>query len=521
MAMKLKALCLGTLLASACSSGSLSGAAASDLQNGGDPTLAVIDTGELRGVVEGNTVSFRGIPYATAPIAALRWAPPQAAASWQGVRDASQFGARCLQQGTDGGAVGQEDCLFLNVWVPNPLPPTPLPIIVFVHGGDWIKGAGSLPGYDGAVLAQAGPAMVVTLNYRLGALGYFALQGLAQEQASGTTGNYGLLDQMAALAWVKRNAHSFGGDSSRVLLWGQSAGAWSTFMHLASPLGRDLFSRAFSESGGTYARPLAFALRQGFDFAAQQGCTGTNVLQCMRGLPKEALLASPTEGVWDPVIDGYVLTEPVMTTFQNGNQNPVPLLMGSTSDEFGLPNMSTTPPVSSIVTEQDYESALTTKFGAASLSAILAQYPSSAYASVQAAYLAVNNDALLSCPNRRLARYVVASQPEPVWRYIWTHTDSSGPFAPYGPVHASDLASWFGNFTGGFAPTTDEQALSAQMVGAVTAFAATGNPNGNGTGVAWPQYDGSTDPYLDLDVPASAAAGYLSAQCDFWDGLPN
>jgi para-nitrobenzyl esterase len=499
-----------------------------DASDSGEPsTLVMVAGGSLQGVVEGTTVSFRGIPYASPPVGTLRWAPPAAPPTWTGIRDATAFGNFCPQFDSEGLQVGAEDCLFVNVWTPVVRSSSPLPVIFFIHGGDWINGAGSYAAYDGSLLAEAGPAVVVTLNYRLGALGFLALPELVAEDPNASTGNYGLLDQLAALGWVHENIAAFGGDPTRVTMWGQSAGAWSTLMHLASPLGRGLFANAFSESGGTGARSLATSESVlGSLYASAVGCAGdagAGLLACLRAVAgPQVLVPAPSDYSWGPVIDGYVLTEPVMTTFAAGRQSHVPLLLGTTSREYGSAGLPVTPPgasVASVTTLAQYEAAVPLLVGESNTAQVLALYPASAYTSPQAAYIAMLDDWGMFCPMRRVARDFVASQSQPVWRYLYSHTDSNGPLANAGPVHAADLPFWFGTFPSfDFTPDSTETALSTTMAGYLTRFAATGNPNG-GELAAWPTYVGDADPYLGFaDVPA-AGAGIDTSACDFWDSL--
>jgi para-nitrobenzyl esterase len=514
--------------------GSKSEASQAARDSGAAPLVVTVAGGTLQGIVDGASVSFRGIPYAAPPVGALRWARPGPAPTWTGVRDASLVASYCLQYDSDGAPVGDEDCLFLNVWTPGEHSSSSLPVIFFIHGGDWTTGTGSYVGYDGSLLAAAGPAVVVTINYRLGPLGFLPLPALAAEDPNGSTGNYGLLDQLAALQWVKQNIAAFGGNPKRVTLWGQSAGAWSTLMHLASPLGRGLFARAVSESGGVGLRDLATTESLvGEPYAAELGCAGDGgvavdggaaLLACLRKVPESRVLEpAPADDSWGPVIDGYFLTEPLMTTFNAGTQAHVPLMLGTTSLEYGsagLPVIPPGPPVASVTTLAEYENAVTLLFGESNAASILATYPASSYASPQAAYIAMLDDWGMFCPMRRVARAFVASQSESVWRYLFSHVDSNGVQASIGPVHASDLPFWFGTFAAfDFTPDSAEVELSSAMQGYVTRFAAAGDPNGDGATI-WPTYAKSTDPFIDFTNTPTVDAGLDTSACDFWDNLP-
>jgi para-nitrobenzyl esterase len=511
-------------LVAACSVGALSGArpsAGTFVSNDGVVTL---DSGRVQGTQEVGTWAWRGIPYAAPPVGDLRWKPPAPPASWSDVLDGSQPGNQCLQT-KQGQVIGNEDCLYLNVWAPAARPSASLPVIVFVHGGDWIGGAGSWALYDGAYLAEHGPAIVVTINYRLGALGFLAHEALAEEDPHGSTGNYGLLDQFAALAWVQRNAAAFGGDPTRVLLWGQSAGAWSTLMHLASPLGRDLFSRAFSESGGTFAQGLVSAEANGAAYAATltdangSPCSdAADVLACMRGVTDPSAIAiAPPQTAWDPVIDNYVLVDKVETTFMNGTEAHVPLIIGTGSVEYAGGLLKANPPITSVTSETRYDDAVMHLFPVR-YNDVLAEYPAASFPSARAAYVAMLDDSAMLCPTRRTARAIVASpQAAPVWRYVYAHADSTGAYATYGASHAVDLPFWFHTFSAvlNFTPDQDELSMSDDLVGYLTRFAATGDPNAP-TSPSWPAYDGS-DPYITLDTTIGSGQGYHPVRCDFWD----
>jgi para-nitrobenzyl esterase len=496
-----------------------------------DSTLVTVAQGALNGAVasDGSTLVWRGVPYAAPPIGPLRWRPPAPLPAWTGVRDATNWPSACVQQPSEiiagGTPIGDEDCLYLNIWAPAGYSGKHLPVVLFVHGGDWITGAGWWSTFNGLYLASHGPAVVVTINYRLGALGFLALDALAAEDTNHTTGNYGLLDQRAALQWVQQNIAAFGGDPTRVLLWGHSAGGYSALMHMASPLSHGLFSRAFSESGGTGVRLLSNATSVGAQFAMGLGCQGAALLSCLRAVPALGLAAPPPSSSWGPVVDGYVLTEPPLTTLTAGTHWHVPLFLGSTANEPQNPSALPVPPVASITSESAYEAAISANFGAAKQPSILLEYPSSSYASLGEAYIAVLSDGLWTCPTRGIARAVAASQTEPVWRSFWNHTDSSGPQAPFGAGHGVDRPYWFYNFFAlqdqygsPFNPNASEQAMGLTMTRYVANFVATGDPNGTGL-PAWPAYLSASDPYLQLDDKIVAGAGVRTAACDFWDGL--
>lgn len=479
---------------------------------GRDGPVVETDRGPVRGVHTGSVDVWKGIPYAKAPVGPLRWAPPVAPERWSDARDATAFGSICPQLGDDGSVVGDEDCLSLNVWAPADRGGEPVPVILFIHGGYWIVGASESPVYDGGNLAARGPAVVVTINYRLGALGYLARPELAAEQPSHTTGNYGILDQVAALEWVQRNVAAFGGDPDRVVVWGQSAGAWSVLIHMVSPLSTGLFSRGFAESGATRVQDLALAQASGASYADARGCS---TVACLRALPVAAAVDDSI--AWGPTIDGHVLTQPIMKTLLEGPRSPVPTIIGTAANEFA--NMRPDPPIAAVVDEATYQAAIAHVFGEQDAAAILERYPASSFESPRAAYLAALNDGRMTCANRRIARALAAADSAPTWRYVWNHRDSAGPFRPIGPAHASDLRYWFANFNNGFSPQSEELELAGSMGAYVTSFAATGDPNGDGSS-EWPAYDETRDATLMLDVVLAAPTdGYRSVWCDFWDSL--
>ncbi len=297
---------------------------------------------------------FRGIPYAAPPIEDFRFREPQPVARWAGVRNARQFGPRCMQSAVAGkpdfrSAAMSEDCLYLNVWTGAKGADQKLPVLVYFHGGAFVSGDGSEPRYDGANLASRG-MIAVTVNYRLGAFGFLAPPGAAGESSHGTAGNYGLLDQVAALRWVRDNIAQFGGDPSKVTIAGNSAGADAVSAHMASPLSRDLFARAIGQSGAAFA-PNAIWTREQAERAAQEfsARVGASSLQQLRSLPARTLLAATAQPLrsdkpvtFRPSIDGYFLTESPEQVFARGGQAHVPLMVGSNAH---APAQAVTAPV--------------------------------------------------------------------------------------------------------------------------------------------------------------------------------
>ena len=480
------------------------------------------ESGMVRGVERGGVVAFKGIPYAAPPVAERRWRPPDPAPCWDGVREASGFGYVCMQpaQSTDPSSTptGSEDCLTLNVWTPEGRRGADLPVMVFIHGGYFTWGSSSrrLAGvdiYDGAALAARTGSVVVTFNYRVGALGWIGHPELAAENEHGASGNYGLLDQIAALAWVQRNAEGFGGDRSRVLLFGQSAGAISTAAIYASPLARGLFSTAVMHSGSAGAHPLAESEEAGRTLERALGCGG---LACMRAKTASEVVAGLPESfdggyAFAPTVDGHALPDRPLALVEQGRGSRAPLVTGVTADEFTtmIQNFAPGP----IDTEEQYRTFLAARFGAERAAFIEQVYPVADYPSPRDALIAFYGDIVFVCPTRRLSR--AAAEHAPVRRFVYAHTYDSGPMARLRAGHGFDLPFVFGNFFS-MTPSAPEAALVLEVQAAWGRLAAGGDP-GAIAGVEWPLAEG--DAHLVLDVAPSVGSNFHGAQCDAWDEI--
>jgi para-nitrobenzyl esterase len=350
------------------------------------PAPAVVRTsgGLIRGAVTASYREFEGIPYAAPPVGDLRWSGPQPPAPWHGIRDASRTGSECPQQGKGGAAVGNEDCLFLNVTTPLPDPPEArLPVMVWIYGGEDVSGAG--PDYNTTKLTTQGDVITVTVNYRLGALGFLDIPQLAAHDPD--AGNYALADQQAALRWVHRNIAAFGGDPGNVTLFGQSAGGYAVCANLAAPGSRGLFQKAIVESGpcGNALPTAGAAERASTQVAAELGCgTARDILTCLRGKPAADLVnaSTPPVGPGTPVADApwaYVagtpeLPQQPLTALRDGTAAPVPLIQGSNQDEMrilvaGWYDQRGTP-----LTARQYPAVLAKAFGRARAQAIIEEY---------------------------------------------------------------------------------------------------------------------------------------------------
>lgn len=494
-----------------------------------------------QGVVEGVEASthhqYLGIPYAAAPVGARRWAAPAEPASWSGVRNATSFGPHCPQAATPGLGYGypggQEDCLYLNVYAPKK--PGPHPVMVWIHGGAFVLGRSN--NYVPTRLVDQG-VVVVTINYRLGALGYLAHPALAD--AAGRSGNYGYLDQVAALKWVQSNIAAFGGDAGNVTLFGQSAGGLSVLAQLASPLAKGLFHKAIVQSSpglslldqaGANALGASSAARAPKPAVPASGATpavaavtgfdcpnDAQAANCLRGRSVDYIVANQPGSfspVNQPVVDGHFLTQDLNAAITSGNFNKVPVMVGSAHDEFtsflGQTELRTGQPMSAAAYPFALAGQYTSPPAPAGFAALLANsvYPLSAYpgsTGPSLAFSAAVGDSLFSCPTRKLTKQLQASG-VPVFAYEFN--DPNAPMTlqpavsfPYKAYHASEIQYLFEVPTANLSAA--QQALAAAMVAQWTQFARSGNP-ATGGGLAWPAY-GSIENVLSL-APAGTGAG--------------
>jgi para-nitrobenzyl esterase len=536
-------------LVSVVSLGSLTEAGgAVDARSG--PALVRTDAGWVRGSASGHSVTFEGIPYAAPPVGSRRWAPPAAVAPWAGVRDATTAGPICPQVefGPDGAAVaGDEDCLYLNVTAPRRTAPRRdrLPVVVWLHGGGFTSGAGSQ--YGAAQLATAGDVVVVTVNYRLGALGFLSSPALDAEGYP--SGNYGLADQVAALEWVQRNAARFGGDPRNVTLAGQSSGARSVCAQLASPRSRPgstrLFQRAILQSGPcTRHVTKAVADQRGARVAAEVGCgsapstsPSTSTAACLREQPVAELLAT-LDDVGEPVTDEYAAEpwQPVVGTpalprqpldaVAGGAAAGVPLLVGTMRDEMRtFAGFAFDPPLTADGYRQQVEQAFGPHAGA-----VLARYPVDAYASPTLALATVLGDwggGVGTCTVLETAEMASAHSDVFAYELLEDSGDVVDGF-PLGAYHSWDLPFLFDvSIPNSQYPefTPAQRALSATMIRQWARFAATGNPNeptGPNHLPHWPEL-GRTGTVLGLAAGPGGIAPTPTAeehQCEFWSSLP-
>ena len=434
---------------------------------------------------------FKGIPYSAPPVDSLRWRSPQPPAAWSGVRAADRFAPTCMQTPPPEGSFYQveffpmpepmdEDCLYLNVWTAAESADARLPVMVWIHGGGFTQGSGSMPSFDGEALAAEG-AVLVTLNYRLGVFGLLAHPALTEEADYGASGNYGLLDQLAALRWVRANIAAFGGDPKRVTLFGQSSGAGNVNTLMASPHAAGLFHRAILQSGSAFAfgrkSPLAEAEQQGQAFADS---LGLGSIAALRALPADTLLVRSRGFSFKPVIDGWVLPEAVDRVFARGEQHAVPVLAGTTADEgatlFG-PRLNA----------EIFRALVERRYGAEA-EAFLALYPADTDAAARTAFNRSFRDEL-AWGAETLAGMHVETRGADVYLYHFTRVSPGRDPERYGAFHSSDLVYVFGTLDAVDRPwTPSDRALSELMRAYWTNFAATGDPNAPDL-PAWPAFD--------------------------------
>jgi len=447
------------------------------------PTIQTA-SGAVTGELSGDVQVYRGIPYAAPPVGALRWRPPQPPAPWTGRRDATTFGFDCVQTLFPGDSTPSihtqsEDCLTLNIWRHTAPTAGPVPVMVWIHGGGYTNGIGTSPMFDGAALARAG-VIVVTLNYRLGRFGFFAHPALTADRPDEPKGNYGFMDQIAALKWVQANIAAFGGDPAKVTVFGESAGGASVNLLLASPMARGLFARAITESGGLGdSWPcLADAEAKGLAFAKARGVEGADAA-ALRALPLEVVKGDLSMGQGrpetysGPMVDGKVVPRPPLEVFLKGEGAKVPFLLGANSLEAGASN-----PVAA--------------------AAIVGRLPTAAQAAVRAAYdpggghaqldLNFPSEAIFVASTRWLAgQHAKAGQPTYLYRFDVVPAGRRA--TAQGARHASEMPYVFGTLPTAGTTTDAADAKASETVRAYwTNFAKTGDPNGPGL-PPWPRYD--------------------------------
>ncbi len=505
----------------------LAGCGAAVPAGSSDSAVVRTSAGPVHGLQADGFRVFEGVPYAAAPVGPLRWQPPVAPARWTAVRDATRPGLRCIQDtraDPDFGRPTGEDCLNLTVWTPDGATSrAPRPVMVWIHGGGFLNGSSDL--YNAGWLTTRGDIVVVTINYRLGALGFLAHPALAKDRDQ--LGNYGLADQQAALRWVRDNIGAFGGDPAKVTIAGESAGAISVCDHLVAPESAGLFRAAIMQSGPCQAQAdLPAAERISVDFATHAGCPDTaSAARCLRELPADRLRGGPGY----VRIGANVLTGPVTgtsrlpaappTVLDSGVTARVPVLIGNTADEFtlfvavtylrrqGLPG---------------YRSLLDDTFGSEA-PLVAARYPLDRYdGSVALAYSAAVTDGVFACPIDAYANGLARRKGLPVYAYEFADRTAPAPepmrTLPFriGASHALELRYLFD--MGGAAPLNAAQrTLSDQMIGYWSRFVSNATPDVPGQ-PAWPALNPEQPQRLSLQTGEPVLTGDFSERhkCDFW-----
>jgi para-nitrobenzyl esterase len=446
------------------------------------------------GFVEGETGSglaiYRGVPFAAPPVGDLRWRPPQPVRPWRGVRKAKQFAPACMQRGVSmPGEIPpatSEDCLYLNVWAPTTIG-SQLPVIVWIHGGGWTNGSASMPLYWGDALARRG-AVVVTIAYRLGPLGFLAHPELTSESSERSSGNYGLADQIAALEWVQRNAAAFGGDPDNVTIAGQSAGGMSVSILMSSPRAKGLFHRAIGQSGGLF-EPLQIAPhyllsnaeRDGVAFAASVGAA---TLGELRALDAEALLGERAGRISHPVIEPVILPRPPFETFVAGSHSDVPTLVGYNAEEArSLTNLEP-------VTADNFSELLRQRWGALP-TPIVAAYPFASDAEAKSARARLERDLRFGWDMWTWARLQARHGSAPAYAYLFAQRPpfpEGSVYQGWGATHFAELWYTFGHLDQEAWPWSEsDRTLADAIAGYWVNFARNGNPNGPGL-APWPRF---------------------------------
>jgi len=472
-----------------------------------DPLLARTDTGVVRGAIQDDVLSFKGIPLAQPPVGDLRWRPPQAMKPWSGVRDATAYGPDCAQEPFPGdaaplGVPAKEDCLYLNVWTPAKRSGAKRPVMVWIYGGGFVNGGSSPAVYDGSAFAKDG-VVLVSFNYRLGHFGFFAHPAITAEQPGAMLGNYGLMDQLAALQWVKRNVAAFGGDPRNVTIFGESAGGISVHALMTSPVAAGLFQKAIVQSGG--GRPGLFGLRpvtgsgdsgetKGLAFAKKYGIegTGADALRKLRALAAESIYKGfhmmtmgndPTYS-GGPMVDGKLVVGAPSTLYASGKGAKVPLMIGATNMDIGFMQGATL-------------DDLFKQYGANAAKARDVYAPDGT-GSVGAVALRMGGDQTMAEPVRHIAR-ILSARGQPVYQFRFSYVAESLRKTAPGAMHATDIPFAFDTVAARYGKDlTPADAAAAQAMHRYwIAFAKSGVPKVPGQ-PEWPTYAATSDVIVDF-----------------------
>jgi len=490
--------------------------------------VVAVTGGELEGTAAADSSIrlFRGVPFAAAPVGERRWRAPGPVTAWDGVRQADVWGTRCMQGDMFGGplvsreATMGEDCLYLNVWTPARADDEKLPVLVVFHGGGFAAGSASEPRTDGEWFARQG-IVVVAPNYRLGVFGFLGHPELTAESKGRTSGNYGMLDQVAALEWVRDNIAAFGGDPDNVTINGESAGSMSVSALMASPLSKHLFHKAIGESGAFFEDPsgrlviqsLAELERHGVRFAASVGATS---LADLRQLPAEELLdAVMATGGWgySPGVDGYFLPASVAAIYAAGDQAAIPLLAGWNSSELGM-TVALSPEKQSVAS---FAKELERQFGD-NADAARAVYP--AADDEQAAQVAADlaGDLFMAYSTWKWLEVHAKTANAPIYRYRFDRVLPDDPASRYGAIHASEIEYAFNTLHTKDADwRKEDHDVARTMAAAFSNFVKTGNPNGTNV-PRWPEF-GESGRVMYLDDVSRSAPEQHRERYEFLDSL--
>lgn len=527
--------------------------------------IVQISSGQIEGTTESDfeTVAvYRGIPYAKPPIEELRWAPPQPVESWEGVQLATDFSSECMQTAVEEGlyttapASTSEDCLYLNVWTDSASDDENRPVMVWIHGGAFILGSGSSPGYNGADLASKG-AVVVTINYRLGVFGFFAHPALSAESEHGVSGNQGIYDQIAALQWVQDNIANFGGDPNNVTIFGESAGSMSVCYLVATPLAKGLFHKAIAQSGGCFGEhrtlendideiePLVnpdapSVVGSGYEIAAEVASTlgfpgGDEVsLAELRNINAISIMETLREAemniLWRSIfVDGHLFPDQMRTLIESGQGSNVDVIVGSTRDE-GTALFSWVQEVSI----EDWKSGLISSTGEEVAERLIDVYEADAAVSTLRTNQEILSDQYFAWEMRTWAR-INESLGRSARVYVFNHSPTLPELGQvFGAFHGSEIAYIFGTKTL-MQPeessdteenetaddefwTAEDQTVQDVIQGYWFNFAKTGDPNGEGL-PAWPAYETASDQTMEIKAQSIPITNYRGAKLDVWDDL--
>jgi para-nitrobenzyl esterase len=487
-----------------------------------DPLTAKTAQGKVHGktINDGKVRAFLGLPYAAPPVGDLRWKAPQAAVKWKGDRDATQYGAHCAQGRVFEDMVFEdagpsEDCLFLNVYTPaDATDKSKLPVMFWIHGGGYSGGGSSEPRHNGDFLPLKG-VVLVTINYRLGAFGFLATSDLAKE-ADGATGNYGLMDMVAALQWVKGNIKQFGGDAGNVTIFGESAGSFAVSTLIASPMAKGLFQKGIGESGGALGggqtlggQTLAERTKVDDEWVAKLGVTS---LKDLRAMPSDKILdAAKTKGMvgFPPDVDGKFLTEPVVDTYAAGKQAHIPLLGGWNRDEGSF--------MATRGMKAEQWKAMATAIYKDRADEFLKLYPGDTDEKALRSAIDYGSDSFIALGTWKWLETHRKTGDSPVFRYHFELPATPSKFHPGTfAFHSDDIEYVFGTLDTrpGFTVSAEDRKLSEQMMGYWTNFAKTGDPNGAGL-PEWPKYTMGGDSLIHLDSTITSGPDTLRPRYEF------